>query len=93
MRFGLDLLDRRRKAVRAGGIRRQIAVFAFLVKEFAQLVFLLDINQKSSAPLLSLDQLQIFIGNSGNLTGYDTTTRQLAGLTAVFDMNFRRKQQ
>jgi HEAT repeat protein len=41
-------------------------------------VFLLDINQKASAPLLSLDQLQIFVGASGNLTGYNTTSRQLA---------------
>jgi hypothetical protein len=50
-------------------------------------VFLLDINQKSSAPLLSLDQLQIFVGASGSLSAYNTTTRQLAGLTAVYDLN------
>jgi hypothetical protein len=50
-------------------------------------VFLLDINQKASAPLLSLDQLQIFVGASGNLTGYNTSSRQLAGLTAIYDLN------
>jgi hypothetical protein len=49
-------------------------------------VFLLDINQKSAAPLLSLDQLQIFLGGSGDLTGYDPATHQLAGLTAVYDL-------
>lgn len=49
-------------------------------------VFLLDINQKSSAPLVSLDQLQIFLGNSGNLTSYNPTTRQLAGLNSIFDL-------
>jgi hypothetical protein len=49
-------------------------------------VFLLDINQRASAPLLSLDQLQIFVGTSGNLTGYDPTTHQLAGLTATYDL-------
>ena len=49
-------------------------------------VFLLDINQKASAPLVSLDQLQIFLGNSGNLTGYNSTTGQLAGLSSVFNL-------
>jgi hypothetical protein len=50
-------------------------------------VFLLDINQKSSQPLLSLDQLRIFEGDSGSLTGYDPTTGQLAGITALYDLN------
>src|SRR5262249_16877006 len=49
--------------------------------------FLLDINQRSSQPLVSLDQLQIFVANSGNLTGYDTAARQLPGATLVYDMN------
>jgi hypothetical protein len=48
-------------------------------------VFVLDINQKSSAPLVSLDQLQIFLGSSGNATGY--ANRQLPGTTAIFDLN------
>jgi hypothetical protein len=48
-------------------------------------VFLLDINQKASSPLVSLDQLQIFVGASGNLTGY--SSRSLAGLPAIFDLN------
>jgi hypothetical protein len=49
--------------------------------------FLLDINQKSSQPLLSLDELRIYLGGSGNLTGYSATTRQLAGLVAVYDLD------
>jgi hypothetical protein len=49
--------------------------------------FLLDINQKSSQPFLSLDQLRLFVGGSGDLTGYDTTTGQLAGLSAVWDLD------
>jgi hypothetical protein len=49
--------------------------------------FILDINQKSSQPLLSLDQLQIFVANGGNLTGYDTAARQFPGATLLYDMN------
>jgi SdrD B-like domain len=49
--------------------------------------FLLDINQKSSSPLLSLDELKIFLGSSPNLTGYDRTAGQLAGLAAVYDLD------
>jgi hypothetical protein len=48
-------------------------------------VFLLDVNQKSSAPLVSLDQLQIFLGTSGNATGY--ASRQLTGAKLIFDLN------
>jgi hypothetical protein len=48
--------------------------------------FLLGINQKNSQPLLSLDELRIYVGNAPDLTGYDPTTKQLAGLTAVYDM-------
>jgi hypothetical protein len=47
--------------------------------------FLLDINQKSSQPLVSLDQLQIFEGDSGSLTGY--SGGQLAGISPLFDLN------
>ena len=48
-------------------------------------VFLLDINQKASQPLLSLDQVQIFEGDSGSLTGYSAGT--LAGISPLYDMN------
>jgi hypothetical protein len=49
--------------------------------------FLLDINQKSSSPLLSLDELRIYVGASGSLTGYSETDKTLAGLSPVFDMD------
>jgi hypothetical protein len=49
--------------------------------------FLLDINQKASEPLLSLDQVRIYEGNSGNLTGYDTKTGLLAGMSPLYDLN------
>ncbi len=48
--------------------------------------FLLDINQKASQPLLSLDEMRIYMGNAPSLTGYDTGTQQLAGLNAVYDL-------
>jgi hypothetical protein len=48
--------------------------------------FLLDINQKHSSPLLSLDELRIYVGNAGNLFGYDPVSQQLAGLPAVYDL-------
>jgi hypothetical protein len=58
-----------------------------LVNGVAYRQFLLDINQKASAPLLSLDELKIFLGDKGNLKGYDTNTGKLAGLDAVYNMD------
>jgi len=49
--------------------------------------FLLDINQKASQPYLSLDELQLFTGNAGNLGSYCSATHQLAGLNAVYDLD------
>jgi len=49
--------------------------------------FLLDINQKSSSPNLSVDEIRLFLGGTSNLTGYNATTKQLAGLDAIFDMD------
>ncbi len=49
--------------------------------------FLLDINQKASSPLLSLDEMRIYVGGAPNLKGYDPVTKQLAGLTAVYDLD------
>lgn len=48
--------------------------------------FLLDINQRSSNPVLSLDELRFFTADSGNLKGYNTTAKTLAGHPAVYDM-------
>lgn len=49
--------------------------------------FLLDINQKASQPLLSLDEMRIYVGSGPDLYGYDAATHQLAGLDAVFDLD------
>ena len=49
--------------------------------------FLLDINQKASQPLLSLDALRIFVASAGNLSGLNLTTNQLAGHNAVYDLD------
>ena len=48
--------------------------------------FLLGVNQNSDSPLLSLDQLKLFVGSRGNMTGYDANGL-LAGQPAVYDMN------
>jgi hypothetical protein len=48
--------------------------------------FLLGVNQSSDSPLLSLDQLKLFVGARGDLTGYDANG-MLAGQPAVYDMN------
>src|SRR5207247_574465 len=47
--------------------------------------FLLDINQSSKSPLLSLDKLQIFMSPSGKLNGY--SGGKLAGLSPVYDLD------
>jgi len=47
--------------------------------------FVLDINQKKSDSLLSLDHVSIFIGD-GSLTGYDAATDTLGGVAATWAM-------
>jgi hypothetical protein len=54
--------------------------------------FLLDINQEGSDPLLSLNELQIFVGNTGSPTGatVNATTGTLSfgsQATLVYDMD------
>jgi hypothetical protein len=49
--------------------------------------FVLDINQTVANPRLSLDELRIFVGGVGDLSGYRPRTDTLAGLTAVYDMD------
>jgi len=49
--------------------------------------FLLDINQRSSSSLLSLDELRIYVGGAANLNGYDATTTTLAGLSPAYDLD------
>lgn len=49
--------------------------------------FLLEINETACRPFLSLDQLKIFVGKTGDLRGYCSWTGQLAGHDAVFDLD------
>lgn len=58
-----------------------------LVDGIAYRQFLLDINQRANLPLLSLDELKIFLGGQGNLNGYNETTGQLAGLDAIYNLD------
>jgi hypothetical protein len=49
--------------------------------------FLLDINQSSKSPLLSLDELRLYVGATPTVTGYDATAHTLGGLDPVFDLD------
>lgn len=49
--------------------------------------FLLDINQKSSMPKLSLDEVRIYTSGSAGLTGYNAADKTLGGETAKFDLD------
>jgi hypothetical protein len=49
--------------------------------------FVLDINQTRANPRLSLDELRIFLGDTGDLSGYRPRTDTLAGQTAVYDLD------
>ncbi|QEL14122.1 SdrD B-like domain-containing protein [Limnoglobus roseus] len=49
--------------------------------------FLLDINQKSSASKLSLDEVRVFVGATDNLSGYNAAAKTLAGMGSVFDLD------
>src|SRR5439155_16960747 len=49
--------------------------------------FLLDINQNGSQPLLSLDQVRLYVADTTNLTGYDTATGKLGGNAPVYDLD------
>ena len=48
---------------------------------------LLDINQTAASTLLSLDELKVFLGDRGNLSGYDGAGGKLAGLDAAYDLD------
>lgn len=54
-------------------------------KEYRE--FLLHIDEPGSDPMLSLDQLQIFLSPDANLTGYNSTTRTLGTLSAIYDLD------
>jgi len=51
--------------------------------------FFLDINESDAAnkELLSLDELRIYLSATGELDSYDTTTKTLNGLNAIYDLD------
>jgi len=49
--------------------------------------FLLDINQKSSSPLLSLDEVRIYFSDQSNLSHYDASALTLGGVAPSFDLD------
>lgn len=49
--------------------------------------FLLDINQKSSQPLLSLDELRLYVGSTGNARGYNAADQTLSGHSPIYDLD------
>jgi hypothetical protein len=63
------------------------AVPVVMVNGVAYREFLLDINQKSSSPKLSLDEVRIFTSGTAGLTGYNPTEKTLGGETAKFDLD------
>ncbi|MFO0808744.1 MAG: carboxypeptidase-like regulatory domain-containing protein [Gemmataceae bacterium] len=50
-------------------------------------VFVLDLSPTRSRSYLSLDEVQIFTADRGNLTRYKATTGTLGGRTAVYDLD------
>lgn len=51
--------------------------------------FLLTVRQPAGSPIIDLTELRLYVGNSGNLSGYDAGSHQLGGLNAVYDMDAR----
>jgi hypothetical protein len=51
------------------------------------LEFLLNVNETHSDPLISLDDLKVWVGPVPNLTGLDVPNGALNGLTAIYDLD------
>src|SRR5262245_31508291 len=49
--------------------------------------FLLDVNQKSSQPYVSLDELRIYLGPVPNMAGYNAEAKTLGGHEALYDLD------
>jgi len=49
--------------------------------------FVLDVNEGARRQRITLDELRIYLAETGNLTGYNSRTKTLAGSTAVFDLD------
>lgn len=51
------------------------------------LEFMLDINQSKAQPLLSLDELRVYVDEAPSLSRYDGATKLLDGRAAVYDLD------
>jgi hypothetical protein len=49
--------------------------------------FLLYIDEPGNDPMISLDQLQVFLSPSATTSTYNATTKTLGGLTAIYDLD------
>jgi hypothetical protein len=49
--------------------------------------FLLYIDEPGNDPMISLDQLQVFLSPSATINTYNATTKTLGGLTAIYDLD------
>jgi len=49
--------------------------------------FVLDVNQRTRNPQISLDELQVFVGNTATLHNYNQSTGKLGGQTAVYSLD------
>jgi len=49
--------------------------------------FMVDINQNSKNPYLSLDEFRVYVANVPDLKGYNTTTKTLGGYSAVYNLD------
>jgi hypothetical protein len=52
--------------------------------------FILDVDQKAASPLLSVDQVRVYVAGRSDLTGYNPRTGKLAGHAPVFDLDAKR---
>lgn len=49
--------------------------------------FLLDTREPGKRPLVSLDELRLYVGSTGKLHGYNPRTKTLGGKTPVYDLD------
>lgn len=49
-------------------------------------VILLGVNQDQNQPLVSLDELRLYVSNSSKEAGYNSTTKQLGNMSPRFDI-------
>lgn len=74
-------VDRFTSALKLGDVRRVV------VDGVAYREFVLDVNESRCRWPISLDQLRLYVGERGDLRGYNGRTQLLSGLHAVYDMD------